>query len=208
MVVKICFALPVIKNAPWSTVAKRESARTAKAMRSIAQIVKVNLALEMLVVLKNKYKIFGDTTVIYINYKNKTYECLIDTSDLELVSKYSLRLTTTGYARYTKRINGKPTSVLLHRVLAKTPKNVMVDHVNHNRLDNRKSNLRNVDNSINQLNRQGVSGVVFNRVNKYKIWTARIQVNGKRVFLGNYYNQKDAENIVRMYRENVLSQYR
>jgi hypothetical protein len=76
------------------------------------------------------------------------------------------------------------------------PKDMCVDHINGNTLDNRKNNLRICTNRENISNRtklgtnntSGILGVRFdNRRNK---WYADIQYKGKCIFLG-YFNIKE-----------------
>lgn len=43
-------------------------------------------------------------------------------------------------------------TILMHRVVANTPKGLQCDHQNHNTLDNQEHNLRNVTHSQNQMN--------------------------------------------------------
>ena len=63
--------------------------------------------------------------------------------------QYSWRLDRKGYAVRTP--GGK--SVKLHRVIMDAPDDRDVDHINHNKLDNRQSNLRVCTRSQNSLNR-------------------------------------------------------
>ena len=72
-----------------------------------------------------------------------------------------------------------------------------LDHINHNRTDNRISNLREVtdkDNcrncSISKNNTSGINGVSF--IRKTKKWRARIMVNRKEINLGRFSDKKDA----------------
>lgn len=129
----------------------------------------------------NRYEQDGETTKIHL--ANGTI-VLIDTDDVELVSKYQWSIMG-GYARTV--IDGRTTS--MHRLIMKAPDGLVVDHINHNELDNRKNNLRVCTQSNNAMNRKkainntsGYIGVVFKKdCNK---WEAFIRVDGKRKYLG------------------------
>jgi hypothetical protein len=88
---------------------------------------------------------------------------LIDTEDLCKVRNYAWYLNH-GYVR--AKIDGKYKDI--QRVIMDYPVGLVVDHRDHNKLDNRKINLRictNGQNQINQLNvrggNTGVKGVHF-----------------------------------------------
>ena len=72
---------------------------------------------------------------------------------------------------------------------------MVVDHINHNKLDNRLSNLRLVSKSENSKNlskpknnTSGVAGVYKDRGR----WRSKITVNGKNKYLGTYSNKEGA----------------
>jgi hypothetical protein len=71
-----------------------------------------------------------------------------------------------------------------------------IDHINGDKTDNRISNLReatpsqNKANTSPQRNGSGVKGVSWSV--KDQRWHARIQVDGKRVFLGGFASQQEA----------------
>ena len=72
-----------------------------------------------------------------------------------------------------------------------------VDHINHNRGDNRWVNLRGANNSINSKNRSmhpnntsGCSGVSF--VKKARVWRSVIDYNGDTLYLGGFKHKVDA----------------
>lgn len=78
----------------------------------------------------------------------------------------------------------------------KWPESIM-DHINHNRLDNRIENLREVsylDNcknkALSQKNKSGCAGVIWHRSNNY--WQASIKHNGRNVFLGAFKKKTEA----------------
>lgn len=118
-------------------------------------------------------------------------EVTIDDADYELVSSYRWRLSNTGYAVVGMRNNGIYKVLQMHRLINATPDNMQTDHINHNTLDNRKSNLRTVTASQNQLNRvlqsnnrSGYTGVRWNK--KDRRWIAFISKEGKRTHLGSF----------------------
>ena len=80
-------------------------------------------------------------------------------------------------------------SVLLHKHITQTTKETVIDHINRNKLDCRRSNMRIADSQINSLNRNpprnsltGYKGVSFDvRSGKYK---AYIKIDRKQFNLG------------------------
>lgn len=111
-------------------------------------------------------------------------QALVDDEDLEKISGFVWRAGTKGYVQASK---GRG-SVYLHRIVMDAKKGEKVDHRNHNKLDNRKSELRicnqrqNVGNSRVQ---QRPKSSVFKGVCWYakrSKWLASIKktVNGKK----------------------------
>ena len=108
------------------------------------------------------------------------------------------RLRKDGYLQI--KINGK--YLLLHRVIwhmvySEEPE--FVDHINHNRSDNRIENLRsitkaeNLKNRTKQLNNSsGVNGVQWHK--QHNKWYSSIGVDGKNVFLGLFIEFSEAVN--------------
>lgn len=74
----------------------------------------------------------------------------------------TINLNSSGYARFTEVVQYHPKrvdkTVLLHRKIAGAARGEVVDHINGNKLDNRRSNLRVVTQSINQHNRHSTTG--------------------------------------------------
>ena len=69
---------------------------------------------------------------------------IVDDEDFVFLSQYGWVFSNTGYAMgngWDKKLK-KSQFFLMHRLITKCPKSKQVDHINHNRLDNRKSNLR------------------------------------------------------------------
>lgn len=84
---------------------------------------------------------------------------------------------------------------LLHRFVMNADKNVIIDHINHDKTDNRKLNLRIADYSKNGMNkkydnRSVYPGVRFHK--KQNNWSARIQVNYNPIHLGTFTTMDEA----------------
>ena len=99
-----------------------------------------------------------------------------------------------GYAVRGEMKNKKSTMTLMHRSIMKAPTGMEVDHINGNRLDNRKENLRictHAQNCYNYKNKgNSTKGVHWEKhANK---WRARIRYNGQKIHLGYFKSQKDA----------------
>lgn len=78
---------------------------------------------------------------------------------------------------------------VFHRLIMNAQIGQIVDHINGNRLDNRRNNLRFVTASQNGQNRK-VKGITYDK--KRKKWNANIVVNGKRYYLGRYQTEEEA----------------
>lgn len=127
----------------------------------------------------NTYEIDGDT--LYIKTKNGQ-TITADASDFETLSKHSWCISKTGYA--VANINHK--TVKLHRLLLglENPR-TLADHINHNRLDNRRSNLRICTPQENARNKGGkvIRGIRKTPNGKY---SARIVFERKEIYLGRF----------------------
>lgn len=85
-------------------------------------------------------------------------------------------------------------------ILDVTDSHLYVDHIDHNRLNNRKSNLRICTNAQNQWNKiyrtrgkTKYTGVYYVPSNKFRKWVARITVNKKTHYLGSYLTPEEAD---------------
>lgn len=120
---------------------------------------------------------------------------IVDDEDYDLVSKHTWHCTEHGYAARrnpsTKKIE------YLHRFIMRPPESKVIDHINHNKLDNRRSNLRICTVSENLKNtrpKRGTSkykGVHFKK-GRSKPWRARIHYDGVDEILGDFYTEEEA----------------
>jgi len=139
----------------------------------------------------------------------KTASVIIDDDDFDKVKDYEWYLNPNGYAitwYVIKKSNKKQSTktISMHRIIMglKTVDGrrakVFIDHINGNKLDNRKSNLRECtisDNLANQPSRRA-SGHKGIDVRKCKNGTLRylalISKNGKHYSLGTYNTEEEA----------------
>lgn len=121
-------------------------------------------------------------------------ETLVDAEDVEFLGQFNWHWnshpTATGYA-----VLKSPFFFRMHRVLTKCPDGYIVDHINGNSLDNRKSNLRIVTNRENgqnkKIHRSGkLVGCSYHK--RRKKWEAQIRVDKNRKSLGYFKTEHEA----------------
>jgi len=139
---------------------------------------------------ENKYVFKGDIVECY-HKGEKIF--IISAEDYDLVKEQHWYLGQNGY------IYSSGTQVLLHRYIMKPPSGYIVDHINRNKRDNRRENLRLANKSLNAFNskiyknnKSGVTGVYFRK--NTKKWTAEIKVNYRKICLGCYETKEEAIN--------------
>lgn len=149
---------------------------------------------------KNEINIVGDIAYIsiYDKLQNKICEAIVDAEDVDKIKNYKWRLNGGGYVINTPR--NKKTN-FLHRIITGTnDENVFIDHINHNVLDNRKENLRQVNKSENMMNNKFAKGVYYTKKGKP---FARIKINQKTIHLG-VFEEVDEAFYARWYAEQLL----
>lgn len=143
---------------------------------------------------KNKY-IFTDKYII--GYTEKEEKFIIDKEDFDLINSFDVYwFIEDGYVRAQTEKNHIRKRINMHRVIIGAKDDEIVDHINTNRADNRRSNLRITNKSNNAINckpkgKFGLQGVSFHK-GKYRV---NITVRGKRLYLGTYETLEEAMNI-------------
>ena len=125
---------------------------------------------------------------------------LIDEEDRELLENIGKwYINNRGYVRKTIRfIEGtqeKDKNISMHRIIWEKhfgliPKNMQIDHISGNRLDNRKNNLRLVTNQENQWNQTKAKGYRWHK--EAKKYQAQIGLNDKVINLGFFDTAEEA----------------
>jgi hypothetical protein len=132
----------------------------------------------------------------YIELTKGKY-AIVSLEDYEKISQHKWRALRSPKTFYAVR-SEKGKTIYMHNEIAQPPPDRMVDHIDHNGLNNSRPNLQLATRSQNACNRRKrdskctskYKGVWFNkRENK---WMSSIKVEGKRIFLGYFDNQLDA----------------
>jgi len=134
----------------------------------------------------NRSKAYRDRKTFFVSAED--YE--------EFVDGYRFCLNSGGYVIYSGAKDGLHNK-FLHRIIMDDPEDLVVDHINRNRLDNRRENLRIVSQqengmnlSMSKRNKSGVAGVHWNKTRDK--WQAQISYKYKHIFLGYFEKLEDA----------------
>jgi hypothetical protein len=119
---------------------------------------------------------------------------LVDDDIFDYLSKYKWSFNG-GYASKAGKKSGS--RIMMHRLIMDCPKGMDIDHINLNKLDNQKRNLRICTRSENQANVKlvnnnttGYKGVCFDKSNNN--WCAYITKNYTRVNIGSFKSPEKA----------------
>jgi hypothetical protein len=124
----------------------------------------------------------------------KGYSTIIDDKDYDYLAQWRwyASVTSKGFV-YAKKVgikNGKKAEYSMSRVIMHTPDGLFCDHINHNTLDNRRSNLRNCTRAENGRNKTPCRKTsrylgVYRRKSNGK-YDATIMINGRVTHLGSF----------------------
>jgi len=127
---------------------------------------------------------------------------IVDDEDFEYLNQFKWyameKRRGDFYALRGRRRSEKGSrQIYMAREIMNNPKGLLVDHRDHNTLDNRKENLRictKAENCRNQRKQNGCSSVhkgVSWHIRRKK-WQGKIKVNGKTIYLGFFVDEDDA----------------
>ena len=128
---------------------------------------------------------------------NASKRALVDDQDAESVGKHKWTVTKSGYAiGYLEKVNRKSRLILMHRLIMGATKDQMIDHINGDKLDNRRKNLRFCTKAQNNRNSKkphsnntsGYKGVFWSK--QKRKWLAQIVVDRTQIGLG-FFNSKE-----------------
>jgi len=144
--------------------------------------------------------------------ENSELYFIIDNEDFDFVSKHKWKLFD-GYAVIAESNNE---IARLHRLLLCSSDNedLIVDHKNRKRLDNRRKNLRIATRSQNMCNRSkpkwsnatsNFKGVRYLSKNKY--WQVRLQVDKKQLLVGHFTSEVASANMYNHYAKKLHGEF-
>lgn len=150
---------------------------------------------------KNRIEEHGDCAVVIITDgdDNETGRVIISKEDIPMVMKHRWTLNGNGYARTF--IKTKP--LYLHRYLTGCPSGMEVDHINHDKSDNRRENLRVVTPAVNKRNNNGKCVVHITDRKLSKPYLARVIKEGKIALCKYFETEEEAVEAVRKARIEV-----
>jgi len=148
---------------------------------------------------KNRIDTKGNSSFIslYDNRESEVATAVIDTEDIAKVKNLKWRfIKSKGYA-----ISGRgKAAVLMHRFIIDAPKGLLIDHVNFNKLDNRKINLRVCSSFQNMQHRKltkrnvtGIKGIYWHK--QTQKWAVEIRKDNKKYWLGLYDSKECAARV-------------
>lgn len=156
------------------------------------------------------FEVQGDTAIFYVN--TKTYGIVnveIDLEDLEKIIPYKLSISNDNNAKtfYCKLINGTG----IHRIIMNAKPGEVIDHYDRNGLNNKKSNLRIVNTSINNRNASlrvdnstGIKGITYEKGKRYKAeWYDLEGRKHSKSFSINKYGEEEAKRLAIEFRLSI-----
>jgi hypothetical protein len=162
--------------------------------------------------IKNMIYDMGDHYSVKLNFG----EMLVDKSDLQLVQQHVIHNSRNNEKGYACIVKNKTEVIPFHNLLLNhIPTEITVDHINRNRLDNRRINLRLVDKSIQKINQcksknntSNYTGVLFEKRETGSRWIAIWNENGKQTkksFSVKKYGYENAKNEAIKYRQGIVT---
>ena len=134
---------------------------------------------------------------------------MVDDEDFDFLNQIHWQVDAFKCVGCHTKKDGKKSNILMHRMIMKPPKGVEIDHIDGNRLNNQKSNLRFATSSQNKINRgarkdnkSGYKGVSWHK--QRNCWAVRLMINGKYQHLGLF---QDKHKAAQVYNDNASKYY-
>lgn len=127
--------------------------------------------------------------IILSGKKAKGMSVKVDDTDYEKYNHLRWHLSSTGYA--VRRTNGE--TIRLHRLIMNCPEGMVVDHLNGNKLDCRRNNMRICSQKENSCNRHNTKGYCYDKSK------GRWMVRYRGKFCGRYNTEEEAKKAYQLF---------
>ena len=125
--------------------------------------------------------------------------CFIDELDLPIMAQFRWRsvfIAGITYVVTNVRKGDRRVTAYLHRIIMRPPPGVHIDHIDHDGLNNQRSNLRlcsRSENMRNQVKRRRATSSRFKGVSRAgHRWCAQLEIDGKHIRLGSHDTEEQA----------------
>lgn len=145
---------------------------------------------------------------------------IVDDEDFEYLNQWKWSYGSGGYAVREQHLgmqDGKKLrkTILMHRLITNAPRGMDVDHINDDKLDNQRSNLRVCTRSQNMANKKSKKrthalpmGVCFTgNPRSNKPYTVRVGKDSKIHFVGNFYDVDTAHKAYLEKKKQLFGEY-
>lgn len=158
----------------------------------------------------NTYDI--DTYDYGVGYTNKGEQFKFDKEDLKLLKEYCWFINNSGYL--SAKICGTDNHVSMHNLVMG---NKYIDHINGDKTDNRKCNLRfggteysfdsynQMNKGLQSNNKSGYPGVSWHK--RDNVWEVHISRGNKLYYVGRFTDYNDAVNARKKAEDNFFGEY-
>ena len=145
--------------------------------------------------------------LLYNKHNEEVGRFKIDLEDIDIIKEHRWSLDSKGYVRTRGKM-----SISIHKLIMGGCDEDTIDHINHDRLDNRRCNLRacsfsenDINKSIQINNTSGIAGVYKNE--KSGLWCAQIKINNQTIPLGSSSSFEKAIQIRKEAEEKYFGEY-
>ena len=137
---------------------------------------------------KNEVTMHKDYAIVWTTniHGNRNVGYKVDKEDLELILQHRWSVDTDGYAKHR--------SIKMHRLIIGAKTGDLPDHINQDKTDNRKKNLRIISHSLNMRNSTKTNSKVGHKhiIKRGKKYSVQLKCRGERYYIGKIVTLEEA----------------